>query len=348
VVALAGVDAHGQLALRSADPGDTRYALPFPGYNAVLGTLSVHVRPDRPLTGEAAADAARIVDALRMGRAYTALDGLASPPAFEFTATHQAGTAQAGDAIVADGPLTLHVRSNAPQAFMTMIWQGLQVFATEQSSDFSVEAPAIPGVYRVEIRAVDRPRSPIWISSNPIYVRAPAETRPAPDSPPAIEDRVLFDGRSMNGWRAETDRTSVAALEYAAGAPSGQMRFRFGLSSGSDAPPFAAVTMSLERGLEPFDRLTFRARAEQPMRVSIQVRAAVTPSEDDRWHRSVYIDPEEREQTVYFDDFTPIGDTRSPRPPLATVHSLAFVVDTANTRPGSSGRLWIGEVRLQR
>src|SRR5580765_954792 len=53
VVALAGVDAHAKLALRDVEPGDNSFTLPFPGYRAAFSTLSVHVRPEHPLTGEA-------------------------------------------------------------------------------------------------------------------------------------------------------------------------------------------------------------------------------------------------------------------------------------------------------
>ena len=45
---------------------------------------------------------------------------------------------------------------------------------------------------------------------------------------------------------------------------------------------FAAAAVNTPGGLAAFDRLTFAARSDQPMRVSVQVRVAVTPSEDDR------------------------------------------------------------------
>ena len=47
-----------------------------------------------------------------------------------------------------------------------------------------------------------------------------------------------------------------------------------------------------------------------------------------------------------FADMTPIGVTDEPRPPKANVRAIMFVVDTTNTRPGASGRLWIGDPRL--
>ena len=92
--------------------------------------------------------------------------------------------------------------------------------------------------------------------------------------------------------------------------------------------------MNTPGGLAAFDRLTFTARAEHPMRISVQIRVAVKPSEDERWQRSVYIDTVDGERTVYLDDLTPIGDTRTYRPPLADVHSIVFAIDMTNTKPG--------------
>jgi hypothetical protein len=79
LVAIAGVDAHAKIAPRSADPGDSRYALPFPSYEASFRVLSIHVRPERPFSGEAAGDARVLMRAIRSGHLYTAVDGVATP-----------------------------------------------------------------------------------------------------------------------------------------------------------------------------------------------------------------------------------------------------------------------------
>jgi hypothetical protein len=92
IVALAGADAHAKLAFRNVDPGDNQYSLPLPSYEASFRTLTVHVRPERPLTGDAARDAAVLMRAIRAGHLYTAIDAIASPPSFEFTATNRHGT----------------------------------------------------------------------------------------------------------------------------------------------------------------------------------------------------------------------------------------------------------------
>jgi hypothetical protein len=78
------------------------------------------------------------------------------------------------------------------------------------------------------------------------------------------------------------------------------------------------------------------------MRVSVQLRAG----ENERWQRSVYLEAFKEEHTIYFDDLTPVGTTASVTPPLDRVRGVLFVIDTTNTKPGSSGRLWITSTAL--
>ena len=348
VVGLAGVDAHAKLALKEVDPGDNRYSIALPSYESSFRTLSVHVQPERPLSGDAAADARAVIAAIRAGHLYTALDGLASPPSFTFTASNQRGSARAGDQLAAGGPVTLRVRSNAPAAFDTIVLQGSRVLTSRhREPDFTFTAPAEPAIYRVAIRALDRRPQLTWIVSNPIYVRGPEARLPAA-RPPATATQPLAEGRPGDAWRFETDPTSLAALDVVPTPAGTELRLRYGLAGGTRGGQFAALAVNTPGGLAAFDRLTFSARAEHPMRISIQVRVAIKPSEDERWQHSVYIDTGDGERTVYFDDFTPIGDTRAYRPPLADVHSIVFAIDTTNTKPGASGRLWIKNVALQK
>ena len=348
VVGLAGVDAHAKLALKESDPGDNRYSIGLPSYESSFRTLSVHVQPERPLSGDAAADARAVIAAIRAGHLYTALDGLASPPSFMFTASNQRGAARAGDQLAAGGPVTLRVRSNAPAGFETIVWQGTRVLISRKGEpDFTVTAPAEPAVYRVAIRALDRPQQPTWIVSNPIYVRGP-ETRLPAARRPATATRPLVEGRPGDAWRFETDPTSLAAIDVVPTPTGTELRFRYGLAGGTRGRQFVALAVDTPGGLAAFDRLTFTARAEQPMRISVQTRVAAKPSEDERWQHSVYIDTVDGERTIYFDDFTPISDTRTYRPPLADVHSIVFAIDMTNAKPGASGRLWIRNVGLQK
>ena len=84
------------------------------------------------------------------------------------------------------------------------------------------------------------------------------------------------------------------------------------------------------------------------MRISVQLRAGAGDAAGERWQRSVYVDSVEEQRTVSFDDVAPVGPARTLTPPLDSIRSLLFVVDTTNSAPGTSGRLWISHAALQR
>jgi hypothetical protein len=346
VVLLAGADAHAKLALASVDPGDNSFALPIPGYEASFRTMSVHVQSGRPLTGDAARDATTIVQALRRGHVYTAIDGLASPPAFQFTATNARGTATEGDQLEAGGPVTLHVRNNAPSSFLTTLWKDDKPIATV--SDQTDIAQAVAGesaIYRVEITAPPERGLVPWIISNPIYVGMTFSAPPAPDRRPVSESRQLFDGLTASRWRIEVDRESVAVLDVVPVTGGAELRLRYGLSGGSSGRQYAALAVELPDGAARADRLTFTARAEHPSRISVQF---LPLGRREGWQRSVYIDEVARDHTVFFDDVRPVGATQAPHLAAKDIHDIMFVVETTHTKPGSSGRLWIRAAALQR
>jgi hypothetical protein len=346
VVLLAGADAHAKLALANVDPGDNSFALPIPGYEASFRTMSLHVQSDRPLTGDAVRDATTIVQGLRRGHVYTAIDGLASPPAFQFTATNARGTAHEGDQLEAGGPVTLHVRNNAPSSFLTVLWRDDKPIATvSDQADIMQPVADEAAIYRAEILTPRDRGSVPWIISNPIYVGMTFSAPVMQDRKPVSESRPLFDGRTVSRWRIELDRTSEAVLDAAPVVGGAEQRMRYGLSSGASAGQYTALAVELPGGAAPADRLAFTARADHPLRLSVQFRML---GRGDRWERSVYIDEVARDHTVYFDDVKPIGVTGMPYPAANDIHDILFVVETTHTKPGSSGRLWLKAAALQR
>ena len=78
------------------------------------------------------------------------------------------------------------------------------------------------------------------------------------------------------------------------------------------------------------------------MRLSVQLR-----SDRGRWQRSVYLDTTNQERSVFFDDMFAAGEAETGKPTLAEIRSVLFVVDSTNTRPGTSGRVWITQPRLE-
>jgi hypothetical protein len=347
--AFVGLDAHARLELRDSDPGDNRFTLPLLGYDTVFRTVSLNIATAQPLTGDATEDATSVLDALRRGHTYAAVDGIMASPSFQFFASNAAGSAAEGDELVVDGPLTITVRSNAPPTFTTTIYRDAEVIHSASSApELVVSAPATSGSYRVEVRASNRQPAPLWILGNPIYLRE----RVAAGKPPAslragVVRRALFDARGSEAWRTEASTASRAALDVVTTATGRELRLRYALAGGAAFGEYAAAVVATPGGLAAGDRLAFTGRAERPMRISVQFRVTVSPSQDERWQRSVYLDGADSPRTVAFDDFTPVGRTRTPRPPAAAVHSIVFAVERGNTKPGSSGRFWLTDVTIQ-
>lgn len=350
VVGLAGADAHAKLALKDSDPGDNSLSVPFPSYEATFRTLSVHVKPRAALSGNADADANAVLEGIREGHLYLALDGIASPPVFSFTAETGTKTVEEGDEIEdTGGPLTLLVRSNAPGAFTTVVLDGGRPVASANEAALSVPVTG-PGVYRVEIHAPDRTGAPAWIISNPIYVRRAQALSAQPAAVAARSSVPIFDGQNDRDWGVEHDAGSSGAMTRVTVGGQGTLMFTYTLSRPASAAsrPVVAVLRHLSDGLGGNDRLVFAARADRPMRVSVQLRNGVPGTPADRWQRSVYLDAREREVVVSFNDMTPMGETRTRTPALDVIRYVMFVVDPTNTTPGSSGTIWFRRIALER
>jgi hypothetical protein len=346
VVGIAGVDAHAKLSPFDLDPGDNRYALPFPGYETVFRTLSVHVTPGRPLTGDASSDADALVSAIRAGHLYTAVDAIASPASFEFSASNGATAHEGEELPPSDGTMTLRVKSNAPASFQVTIWHGRRALATRREATFTVTAPSAPGAYRVEIRAADRAGDPLWLVSNPIYVRGRLPPDEDPEAASLPDAAQLFPAEPF-GWSVEHDPASKADLEVVPGKDGPEMRFTYALAPDAGVRPAVAIAAP-PQSIPPNSRLALRMRSEHPMRIAVQLRGGADPGREERWQRSVYVDDRERSVVVDFGDMMPVGATRSPRAPLDQTPSVVLMVDTTNAKAGASGQIWISRAAFQR
>jgi len=347
LIAVAGADAHAKLALRDSEPGDNSSSVPIPSYESSFGAMSVHVTPEQPFGGDAATDTTALLGGLRRGHVYIAIDGWATPPSFEFVAKGGAAPAVGGDTVPLGTPLTLRVRSNAPSGYVTTLWKGIQPLTERTEAEFEVPVGSDSAVYSVEIRKPNAPDRPAWITSNPIYVRPPSSASRPPTVAQQRKDlRSLFDEKTTNGWSFESDSTSLAVIDVAKMTEGARLRLRYGLSGGSAVGQYAAAAVETAQGVESADAVAFTARAEKPMRIAVQVRAEVAGSAPERWERSVFVDTTDGERVVRFSEMTPVGTTHTRNVPQPGVRAVMFVVDTTNTKPGASGRLWLGNVRL--
>jgi hypothetical protein len=285
--AFVGLDAHARLELRESEPGDNRFALPLPGYDTVFRTVSLNAAVAQPLTGNAREDASSVLEALGRGHTYIAVDGVMASPSFQFFSSNAAGTASEGDELMVAGPMTITVRSNAPPTFTTTIYRDAEaVHSVSSTPELVISVPAEKGLYRVEVRATDRLSAPLWILSNPIYVRERPAVGKSPTSAPAgATSRILFDAHGSAEWRTEAAKASRVALDVVTTVTGRELRVRYALPGGAAFGEYAAAVVATPGGLTG-DRLVFTGRAEHPMRILVQFRVAVSPSEDERWQRS--------------------------------------------------------------
>jgi hypothetical protein len=349
IVAVAGSDAHARLALRNApEPYSGSGALHMPSYERVFEAFS-NVIPQLRLTRNAAIDARTVIDEIRRGHVFSSVDALASPAAVSFTAASGAQRVSAGDVLPIDGPVSIRVASNAPGGSRVTLYQDGTPVQSSTQAVLEFAAPPTPAVYRAEISLNHAPGVPPvpWIVTNPIYVgRADEQPVPAGRGAPTTTAEVYSNGPAT-GWEIEASARASGAIDVAGAAGGTQLRWRYALGGSRDDSPHVALVVAAGPALREFDRVMFTAHADKPTRVSMQLRVP-KGEQGERWQRSFYVDQTPRDISVFFDDMNPQGFTSSRRPPLSQVQALLWVIDMTHTALGSSGQVWLDDVRYGR
>lgn len=319
VTGLAAVDAHARIGFDEQDePRATRTIFARPSYGDMFRSLVQGVWLDGPLSGDATADAGRILDALRSGRTYSAVTAIASPAVLHVTAS--------ASQLEASVP-------GAPQAIVSVWNQGREVGS---GAGRVLANLTTPGQYRVEVRWPGREVP--WMMSAPVFVTPPM-TAPAtaPDAPALGQVIALAPS---GPWVVE-HHPATTASQTSTGAGN---TFTFAFNN-QNAGQFAALVHPLDPS-QAFEEIHLTVRADRPRRLSVQVRLP-GPGEGERWVRSVFADETPRQIRVRLEDFEPADRPTSRRPVAARLQSLLFVVDEPHTVRGASGRLEISAVSLR-
>jgi hypothetical protein len=341
LVAVAGHDAHARLA--ASGPGDSLSgaSLPLPPYETVFRSFGVRAVLDTPLSGDAAADAAAVIRAIRHGRVYTAIDAVASPGRFSFTARSGSAVADVGGRVIPAGPIAFDVVADAPPgAAIVLLHDGRELTSTAAPRLRHEQAP-VPGAYRVEVRVPGAPGTPPvpWILASPIHVGIPSGSIPTVAAP--VRDLLdLSRPSDVPLWRIEHAPGSRGEMSPDG---SGALTLSYQLGAERASSPFVALARPVRLPSEA-RALTFRASALRPMRISVQLRA---PGGRDgvRWRRSVFVDDVERTLRVDFADMRP-GEGPPGVPAAERVEALLFVVDTVHADPGTAGTVRIGGITV--
>jgi hypothetical protein len=345
VVGLSGSDAHAKIG-GDLDHGGPA-AVHLPSYEQVFRTFSLGL-PGVVLSGDAPADARAVIAAIRAGHVFTAIDAFAQPARLAFTASGSGISAQAGDRVAAGAQLTLHAEVDPPELAPTLtLYRDGGIAATVAGSRLDYQADGSPAVYRVEatlpVRRGGGPLAP-WLVSNPIYVGPAIPWASTPPPPPAASKVVYKDGASP--LAVEHSDRSDGAVTVVRAEGGTQLSLRFALGGKLSDAPFVAFASDAP-GIGDYTAVSFTARASRPMRVSVQLRASPEQGSG-RWRKSVYLDQEPRTVTLPFSAFRPTVNGLAAAPPLASITSLLFVLDTLNTALGSNGEFLIDSLSFVR
>ncbi len=222
------------------------------------------------------------------------------------------------------------------------------VLGLDASRQFTLVSPAPPGMRivqsgitpnpRLELQAAQAPGNPPvpWVIANSWQDRAGAPAQPVSTVPVTRAEAFKL----VSDWRVEKDPVSTGA---ASGSGEGVM-LRYRLAQGTRVSQFVAAAADLDRG-SSFAGVSFRGRAEHPMRVAVQFRFS---PDDARWVKSVYLGPEEREIVLTLSAFRSADGVSSDPPEAARARSILFVVDLVNARPGDDGAFTITGLRAVR
>lgn len=349
IVGLAGSDAHARLGYRQrSDPDAGTLHVRLPGYAPAFRTFSNHVVLDAAFSGDAAADAARLLDAIRNGHVYSVIDALATPGALSFSATSGAGAAGIGDRLSIDGDVLLKASVTAPPGTSLVLLRNGQRIHEVTGSVLEMNGGKDPAAYRIEAFVRNAPGGPSvpWIVSNPIYVGLANLERTTPVIPEPVS-RIPARTAEAAAESGPLDTSAVVAAPLSeernrtfAGDPA--ISWTYALAPGTPVGQFAAVAIPISPGLPSFERVRFVVTASAPMRAWVQLRVAVGNTE--RHGATFYADTEARTIDIPFAKFNPIGVTTNASVPLDKAAFLLFVVDTLNTLPGTKGSLTISEV----
>ncbi len=355
VVGLTGSDAHSRLSLTK-----TR-ALRFPSYEALFSQSRDHLLLDRPLTGDAAADRAAVLDALRRGRFYVGLDALAPADGFRFTLEGGPGERWTmGDHVTPRGGLRAVSGGRVPEGTRLVLLRDGRVVGEEEEA-LEIALPG-PGVYRVEARV---PGWPVpWVITNPVYVhderereaRARAGAWPGPPPPPrevrplaSLEGSAVFNPEFDPSSRVDTP--ALVPGEGPDGAAALRLAFRLGAPTPSQPFTWCALVNRQARDLSGYAGLRFRIRADGEYRLWVQVRDANPASADEGlewWLASARTSGEWREVQLPFSRFRTINRKTDGRLDPGETRALVFVLDGAAVKAGTRGTIWIADVGVYR
>lgn len=166
VAGVCSVDAHSRVPLTD------ELALPFPAYRDLFSLARQHVLLGAEPTGDAVHDAALVTEALRLGRSFCALDGIADASGFSAEAVSLDESATFGGELPWEAG-AVRITASVPDISaptIVRLYRDGSLVSEGQGPAYDSGLLTAPGVYRLEIYVELRRRQVPWIFTNPIWV----------------------------------------------------------------------------------------------------------------------------------------------------------------------------------
>jgi hypothetical protein len=186
-----------------------------------------------------------------------------------------------------------------------------------------------------------------WVLTNPIFAGG-APVSATPSFVPSREWVINSECAPGDGCGIEKHDKSEGGMEAVHDGNSTRFLLHYALLGAPEDSPWVAMGVPAGKEIANFTRLAFRARTERPMRIWVQLATTLPDQNQQYWRRSVYLDDTLREIVIPFEEMLPLPASAPRVAPLARIITIMFVVDTLHTPLGSSGNIWIDDVRYQR
>lgn len=347
--AVGGVDAHGRI------PVTRTSSVPLPSYEALFSLVRTVAHLDEPLSPNRSVARAAITKALCSGSSVIAIPSLADPKGFSFIARTSAGeVAGPGASLRFAQGITVRAGGAVPSGTTLRLIEGGKVIATATDSlDYPV---ASPGVYRIE--AYTPGATTPWILTNPISIlTAEVELTRIEAARPYHERQVEgtesideFDGATT--FAAEHDPGSsveTPIVDLAGGrGRGGAALLAFRLNATPQPPVWCALVDRTKRDLKARKGISLWLRGDGEYRVWFQIRDLNPASADEgteAWFASVRTSPAWTLHNIPFSSLRSINRTTDGSFDPSRIAHLVFVIDHGAMAFGSSGKVWIDDLK---
>lgn len=313
LVLAAGLDAHARIPLPHGR------SLQAPDYLPLFRTLALRIPPPCSPTKVS------IIDALRHGRFYVTVDGIASGTDFRYTARSPTGDHAMGD-LVQTAPAELEVR--APGAYRTrLLRDGTEVATGTNRIAFSATRT---GAYRVEAYRDGHPFDSAlpWILSNPIFVGAhyaAAGEHEEAEALPAGATPIL-----PSRFHAEKDPLSRAEYD------GSRLSFKIGETADPKASPFVALCLRHHPPLAPESLVVTQLRSDRAYRLWLQIHQGANI-----FSASMKTGADLSTHVVSIDNLVPAPENAIREIDPQAASGIFLVIDRQSVPMGTEGQLWL-------